>query len=86
MDRRGWIRLEAMASALKVVVNGNPRSFEELSSPSPLSSVVDVLGLRADRIAVELNGEIAPRTMWGELPVTDSDRLEIVHFVGGGVG
>ena len=75
-----------MASPLKVLVNGQPRSFEELSSPSPLTSVLEQLALRPDRIAVELNGEIAPRTQWRELAVTDSDRLEIVHFVGGGSG
>ena len=75
-----------MASPLKVLVNGQPRSFEELSSPSPLTSVLEQLALRSDRIAVELNGEIAPRTQWGELAVADSDRLEIVHFVGGGSG
>lgn len=73
-----------MASPLKVLVNGQPRSFEELSSPSPLNLVLELLALRSDRIAVELNGDIAPRTSWAELTVSDSDRLEIVHFVGGG--
>jgi thiamine biosynthesis protein ThiS len=69
---------------LKVLLNGEPRSFEELSSPSPLSSVLQQLQLRPDRIAVELNGEIAPRTSWDALSVGENDRLEIVHFVGGG--
>lgn len=73
-----------MASPLKVLVNGQPRSFEDLSSPSPLNRVLEQLALRPDRIAVELNGEIAPRIQWEELAVADSDRLEIVHFVGGG--
>jgi thiamine biosynthesis protein ThiS len=31
-----------------------------------------------------LNGEIAPRTKWAELTVADKDRIEVVHFVGGG--
>jgi sulfur carrier protein len=34
---------------------------------------------------VELNGEIAPRTTWTARTVSEGDRLEIVHFVGGGL-
>ena len=73
-----------MESALHLVVNGSVRSLEGLGSPSPLASVLERLELRADRIAVELNGEIAPRTKWAELTVADQDRIEVVHFVGGG--
>lgn len=49
-----------------------------------MAQVVNALDLKADRIAVEHNGEIAPRTGWGEVFVADGDRLEVVHFVGGG--
>jgi len=49
-----------------------------------LTVVLERLELRQDRIAVELNGEIAPRTRWGELTVLDGNRIEVVHFVGGG--
>jgi len=73
-----------MDSPLKVLLNGQARSFDGLGSPSPLGSVLEALELRPDRIAVELNGEIAPRTSWPELTVANDDRLEIVHFVGGG--
>lgn len=73
-----------MESGLRLVVNGQPRVLEGMDSPAPLASVLERLELRADRIAVELNGEIAPRTKWTELTVADSDRLEVVHFVGGG--
>lgn len=40
--------------------------------------------LKADRVAVEHNGVIAPRTTWAQVQVDAGDRLEIVHFVGGG--
>jgi thiamine biosynthesis protein ThiS len=73
-----------MESALHLIVNGLPRSLEGLDSPSPLTSVLERLELRPDRVAVELNGEIAPRTRWAELTVADKDRIEVVHFVGGG--
>jgi thiamine biosynthesis protein ThiS len=42
------------------------------------------LGIKADRIAVERNGEIARRSEWATTPVQNGDRLEIVQFVGGG--
>jgi thiamine biosynthesis protein ThiS len=73
-----------MESALCLLVNGSPRRLEGLDSPAPLTSVLERLELRPDRIAVELNGEIAPRTKWAELTVADKDRIEVVHFVGGG--
>jgi len=43
------------------------------------------MDLKADRVAVEHNGEIAPRADWGGIPVSSGDRLEVVHFVGGGL-
>lgn len=73
-----------MASGLTLVVNGQPRELDGLASPAPLVSVLERLELRPDRIAVELNGEIAPRTKWTQLTVADRDRIEVVHFVGGG--
>lgn len=73
-----------MASPLRLVVNGQPRTLDALHAPAPLTAVLACLELRPDRIAVELNGEIAPRTRWSELTVADRDRLEVVHFVGGG--
>jgi thiamine biosynthesis protein ThiS len=57
----------------------------DLASPSPLTKVVDQMDLKADRVAVEHNGEIAPRARWGEVSVSSGDRLEVVHFVGGGI-
>jgi len=37
--------------------------------------------VKSDRVAVELNREIAPRNRWSETVLKDGDRLEIVHFV-----
>lgn len=73
-----------MEAALHLIVNGVPRTLEGLQSPSPLTSVLDRLELRPDRVAIELNSEIAPRAKWTELTIKDGDRVEIVHFVGGG--
>jgi sulfur carrier protein len=74
-----------MSNPLTIHLNGQQRTLDTLESPSPLSNVINVLELKADRIAIELNGQIAPRTTWSDLPITTNDRLEIVHFVGGGL-
>ena len=74
-----------MEQALRITVNGKERHFETLPEACPLQQVVAALDLKADRIAVEHNGEIAPRAGWPTTPVNSGDRLEVVHFVGGGV-
>ncbi len=74
-----------MSIALAIQLNGQHRTFDELTSPTDLASVITALGLKADRIAIEHNGEIVPRTRWSATHVADGDRLEIVHFVGGGI-
>jgi sulfur carrier protein len=73
-----------MYTALKIQINGQLRTLEGLSSPTHLSNVINALALKSDRIAVEHNGEIAPRSIWDQAQISDGDRLEIVHFVGGG--
>jgi sulfur carrier protein len=70
--------------ALTLVLNGHPRTFEALAEPVTLDRLIAELGLKGDRIAVEHNGEIAPRATWPETAVKTNDRLEVVHFVGGG--
>jgi sulfur carrier protein len=74
-----------MPTALTIHLNGQPRTFDELTSPADLASVITTLGLKSDRVAVEHNGEIVPRAQWAEAHVANGDRLEIVHFVGGGI-
>lgn len=68
---------------MKLHINGEERNFESLSSPT-LAALVDTLGMKSDRVAVELNQDIVPRDRWTETRLSDGDKLEIVHFVGGG--
>ena len=70
--------------SLMLVLNGQSRVFETLSQPASLEQVIAELELKADRIAVEHNGEIVPRSGWSETSLNGGDRLEVVHFVGGG--
>jgi thiamine biosynthesis protein ThiS len=62
-------------------INGEPRNFPDGLT---VASLVAHLGMKADRVAVELNLEIVPRTKWDAIALKDRDKLEIVHFVGGG--
>ena len=66
---------------MKLIINGEERWLENVSS---LTSLLVQLGLKADRVAVELNREIAARASWDSTQLKDGDRLEIVQFVGGG--
>lgn len=70
--------------ALTLVLNGQSREFTTLPQSPNLADLVSELGMKSDRVAVELNGEIAARGSWSETPLMEGDRIEIVHFVGGG--
>ena len=66
---------------MSVYING------ELKDLEPQSSLLDLLtdlNLKPERIAAELNGKVVPRAVWPATKLTDGDRIEIVHFVGGG--
>jgi thiamine biosynthesis protein ThiS len=64
-------------------INGESRDFPEGLT---VASLVAQLGMKADRVAVELNLEIVPRPNWNATLLKNGDKLEIVHFVGGGTG
>ena len=69
---------------LTLLLNGQSRTFDALTEPSTIDQLIAELGLKGDRVAVEHNGEIAPRTAWSQTILKAGDRLELVHFVGGG--
>ena len=68
---------------MKIILNGEERLLE--NSPT-LGQLVEQLGMKADRVAIERNRNIVPRNDWPTTLIQDGDRLEIVHFVGGGAG
>jgi thiamine biosynthesis protein ThiS len=67
---------------MKLVINGEERDF---AAPLSLNGLVGQLGMKSDRVAVELNRDIVPRDRWATTNLSEGDRLEIVHFVGGGL-
>jgi thiamine biosynthesis protein ThiS len=70
----------ATAGTIEISVNGEPRA---VAAGVTIAALLDELGLKADRVAVERNRAIAPRTQWSAA-LEAGDRIEIVHFVGGG--
>jgi thiamine biosynthesis protein ThiS len=66
---------------MKLTVNGQDRQFD---SALTISSLLAELGMKPDRVAVELNRDLVARDRWPSRQLAEGDKLEIVHFVGGG--
>jgi sulfur carrier protein len=69
---------------MTLIFNGETKDFADLAPGSTVQQLVDQLGFKDDRVAVELNGEIVSRKQWAAVQLNAQDRLEVVHFVGGG--
>ncbi len=66
---------------MNLTLNGEPRAFDGVTD---VAALVAALGLDVRKVAVERNLEIVPRSAYGKTPLADGDRIEIVHFIGGG--
>ena len=66
---------------MRVSINGDEQDIENGIS---LQQLLDELAMNRGRIAIELNGEIVPRSNFAEQILTAGDRLEIVQAIGGG--
>jgi thiamine biosynthesis protein ThiS len=66
---------------LRVELNGESK---ELAEGATLLSLIEQLSLAPERVAVELNRDVVRRADWPAARLSDGDRVEIVHFVGGG--
>jgi thiamine biosynthesis protein ThiS len=67
---------------LLIVVNGEAR---DVPASINLVELVQHLALAPERLAIELNHEVVRRASWPQTPLKEGDRVEIVHFVGGGI-
>ncbi len=70
---------------MQLVINGQQKDFSALAGNPTISDLIAHLGLKSDRVAIEQNGEIVPRSTWEKALLRPGDKLEIVHFVGGGL-
>ena len=66
---------------MRILINGEPREVEEKMS---LPKLIAVLNLKAEQIAIELNHNVVRRAQWENTLLKVDDKVEIVHFVGGG--
>ncbi|MDT5268801.1 MAG: sulfur carrier protein [Acidobacteriota bacterium] len=66
---------------MRVELNGESK---ELAEGTTLLSLIEQLSLAPERVAVELNRDVVRRPDWPATQLSDGDRVEIVHFVGGG--
>ena len=67
--------------AVRLSVNGESREFP---NPLTVAKLLGILSLDPRKVAVERNLAIVPRSAYGAVDLADGDRLEIVHFIGGG--
>jgi thiamine biosynthesis protein ThiS len=66
---------------MTIILNGQERTTPAGSS---VLALLETLGIAPGRVAVELNGAIVRRDTFARAILSDSDRIEVVHFVGGG--
>jgi thiamine biosynthesis protein ThiS len=69
------------AATIRIELNGEAR---EVPDGASVAELLVTLGLAAPKVAVERNLEIVPRSAWDATRLADGDRLEVVHFIGGG--
>ena len=66
---------------MQIKINGETR---ELKENATIIEMLENLALPAERIAIELNREVIRKKDWASIVLNDADKIEIIHFVGGG--
>lgn len=74
-------RLRENSRRMKITVNGQ---IKELEREVSLDRLLELLSLPQQRVAIELNREVVRKKDWPDVIVKEADRIEVVHFVGGG--
>jgi len=68
---------------MRLTVNGESKNFE---APLTVTGLLSQIGLDPAKVAIERNLEIVPKSTYADAALSDGDKLEIVHFIGGGSG
>ncbi len=66
---------------MEITLNGEKKRIE---SEVTLDRLLDLFSLPRQRVAIERNREVVSRAAWPDTIVSEGDKIEIVHFVGGG--
>jgi len=80
LQHRPLLRLFLLEQTMQIHINGERREV----SQKTILGLLESLAIDPKRVAVELNMEILPKAEYAEKTIADDDRIEIVHFVGGG--
>ena len=65
----------------KIQLNGDPF---EINIGSNLGELLNKLKIQKNKVAIEVNGEIVEKNKYPNLILNKNDKVEIVHFIGGG--
>ncbi|CAH0203198.1 hypothetical protein ROS9278_01978 [Roseomonas sp. CECT 9278] len=71
----------SMTQPIAITVNGESR---DVAAGDTVAALLRAIGLDTRKVAVERNEEIVPRSTYDSVALAPGDRLEIVHFIGGG--
>jgi sulfur carrier protein len=66
---------------LTIFLNGEERTIDR---PVNIDRLLEMFSLPSKRVAIEINMSVVRREDWETTPVNEGDRIEVVHFVGGG--
>ena len=66
---------------IQIILNGKPHNIKEKTN---IISLLETLSLSEKKVAVEINEEVVPRDNYVKKILSVKDRVEIVHFIGGG--
>ncbi len=66
---------------MKIFINGETK---EIANEINLSALLEQFSLPRERVAVELNKQVVRKKDWDAIKIGDDDRIEVIHFVGGG--
>lgn len=72
---------EEAHKAMKITVNGEDQYFD---APLSVAGLLTSLGIAGGKVAIERNLEIVPKSAYHTMNLNEGDRIEIVHFIGGG--
>jgi thiamine biosynthesis protein ThiS len=66
---------------IQIILNGKPHNIKEKTN---IISLLEALSLSEKKVAIEINEEVLPRDNYSKKILSAEDRVEIVHFIGGG--
>ena len=67
---------------MQIILNGKPEVLNK--DTNTVHDLLNNLGIKQNNVAIEINLELVPRSLYQSHQIKDGDKIEIIHFVGGG--